>query len=271
VRPQSLCGALSHCQEVLLPVGMALVLWCSEIDGESGTKVADSLELSDIKPFEQEHSTLRGRSIELLREMILGGKLPPGTRINEAELASVLGISRGPVREAIQRLTAEGLTTISPHRGAFVRRFSADEIVQLFEVRMILESAGARLAALRCSPDAIAELDQWLSETHGLPDNTEEAAAKAAEFHLELLDRVENPQLARSARACYQRIRVARAIYRMPFRLEAAYRAHTAVLSAVKKHDAEASERLMRDHIEDSLGNTLELLRTPTRNRRPTE
>jgi DNA-binding GntR family transcriptional regulator len=230
------------------------------IDGESGTIVADSSELADIKPFEQEYSTLRGRSIELLREMILGGKLPPGTRINEAELASLLGISRGPVREAIQRLTAEGLTTISPHRGAFVRRFSADEIVQLFEVRVILESAGARLAALRCSPSAIAELDNWLSETHGLPGNTAEAAAKAAEFHLELLDRAENPQLARTARACYQRIRVARAIYRMPYRLEAAYQAHTGIFSAVKEHDAEAAERLMREHIEDSLGNTLKLI-----------
>lgn len=230
--------------------------------------MADSLELLDIRPFEQEHSTLRGRSTKFLREMILGGKLPPGTRINEAELASLLGISRGPVREAIQRLTAEGLTTISPHRGAFVRRFSPEEIVQLFEVRMILESAGARLAAMRCSPQAIAELDKWLSETHGLPGGTEEAAAKAAEFHLELLDRVQNPSLATSARACYQRIRVARAIYQMPFRLEAAYKAHTAILSAVKERDEEASERLMREHIEDSLENTLKLLRSPTRKKR---
>jgi DNA-binding GntR family transcriptional regulator len=233
---------------------------CSEIDGESGTAVADSSELSDIKPFEQEYSTLRGRSIELLREMILGGRLPPGTRINEAELASLLGISRGPVREAIQRLTAEGFTTISPHRGAFVRRFSAEEIVQLFEVRVILESAGARLAAQRCTAKAIADLDSWLSETHGLPGDTAEAAAKAAEFHLELLDRVDNPQLARSARAVYQRIRVARAIYRMPFRPGAAYAAHTAIFSAVKEHDAEAAERLMREHIEDSLANTLKLI-----------
>lgn len=196
----------------------------------------------------------------MLREMILGGKLPPGTRINEAELASLLGISRGPVREAIQRLTAEGFTTISPHRGAFVRCFSAEEIAQLFEVRVILEGAGARLAALRCTPKAITELDKWLADTHGLPGNTEEAAEKAAEFHLELLDRVDNPQLARSARACYQRIRVARAIYRMPFRIDAAYMAHTAILSAVKQRDAEAAERLMREHIEDSLANTLKLI-----------
>ena len=239
---------------------MGVKVWCSEIDRESGRTVADSPELSDIKPFEQEHSTLRGRSIELLRAMILGGKLRPGTRINEAELASLLGISRGPVREAIQRLTAEGLTAISPHRGAFVRQFSAEEIVQLFELRVILESAGARLAAMRCAPSAIAELGNWLSETHGNPGNTAEAVAKAAEFHLELLDRVGNPQLARSARACYQRIRVARAIYRMPFRLEAAYRAHSAIFSAVKGHDADAAERLMREHIEDSLGNTLKLI-----------
>jgi DNA-binding GntR family transcriptional regulator len=222
--------------------------------------VADSLGLLNIEPFEQEHSTLRGRSTTLLREMIFAGQIPPGARINEVELASLLGISRGPVREAIQRLTAEGMIVISPHRGAFIRKFSPEEIVQLFEVRSIIETAGARLAALRCSQQAVADLRSWLLGTRGDTTTTEEASSKAAEFHLLMLDRTANPALAATARAVYQRIRVARAIHRVPFRLEIAYQAHVAILSAVEQHDAQLAEKLMSAHIKDSLENTLRLV-----------
>ena len=79
-----------------------------------------------------------------LREMILAGEIAPGERINEVALAGELGISRGPLREAIQRLVSGGLLTVISHRGAFVRTFTPGEIVDLYGLRSALELHAVR-------------------------------------------------------------------------------------------------------------------------------
>ena len=79
--------------------------------------------------------TFSRRTEVVIRDMILDGTIPPGERLNEVALASALGISRGPLREAIQRLAGEGLLTVISHRGAFVRTFEAREIDELYDMR----------------------------------------------------------------------------------------------------------------------------------------
>jgi len=92
----------------------------------------------------------KGRSVaEHLGEAIRSGRFVPGQRLVEAELTAELGVSRGPVREAFRRLSAEGLIELVPHRGALVRRLSRKEALDLFEIRTELESLAARLAAAR--------------------------------------------------------------------------------------------------------------------------
>src|SRR5579863_5768271 len=86
--------------------------------------------------------------VERLREDILAGRAPPGWRLVEWELTSRFGVSRGPVREALRRLAAEGLIEHRPHRGAEVRRLTVREMRELFQIRVEIESLAARLAAV---------------------------------------------------------------------------------------------------------------------------
>lgn len=91
--------------------------------------------------------TFSGRSVEVLREMVLDGRLRPGDRLNEVELAAALGISRGPLREAIQRLSSEGLLTAIVNRGAYVRTVTPAQLREIYEVRIALETHAVRLLA----------------------------------------------------------------------------------------------------------------------------
>ena len=93
--------------------------------------------------------------VERLREDILAGRLPPGSRLVECDLTSHFGVSRGPVREALRRLSADGLIEHWPHRGAVVRRLTEREIRELFLIRIEMEALAARLAAMSgCSRPA---------------------------------------------------------------------------------------------------------------------
>lgn len=82
-----------------------------------------------------------------IRALILTGELPAGSLIHQGELADQLGLSRTPLREALQRLQAEGLIRIDNHRGAVVARPTRDDVNQIYEVQMMLEAAAARRAA----------------------------------------------------------------------------------------------------------------------------
>ncbi len=86
-----------------------------------------------------------------LMQRIRRGVLAPGVRIRAEEVAEEIGMSRMPVREALRRLDSEGLVTLRPNRGAVVTGYEADEILELFEIRSVLEGLAARLAAPRFS------------------------------------------------------------------------------------------------------------------------
>src|SRR5271170_5056736 len=93
------------------------------------------------------HGATVAHIVERLRGDILARRLSPGARLVESNLTERFAVSRGPVREALRRLAAEGLIEHVPHRGALVRRLSAREIEELFQIRLELESLAARLAA----------------------------------------------------------------------------------------------------------------------------
>src|ERR1700723_3733451 len=93
------------------------------------------------------HGATVAHIVERLRDDILARRLPPGARLVESDLTTRFAVSRGPVREALRRLAAEGLIEHVPHRGALVRRLSPREIRELFQIRIELESLAARLAA----------------------------------------------------------------------------------------------------------------------------
>ena len=96
-------------------------------------------------PVPPAHGATVAFIVEQLREDILAGRLPPGSRLVECDLTSRFGVSRGPVREALRRLTADGLIEHWPHRGAVVRRLTEREIRELFAIRIEMEALAARL------------------------------------------------------------------------------------------------------------------------------
>ena len=100
-----------------------------------------------------------------LRDQIQVGRLAGGSRIKPEDIATELGISRMPVREAIRQLDTEGLLTIRPNRGAIVTVFSADRLSELFEMRAVLEGLCARRAAVDFDEDG--RRDIWSSRAVG--------------------------------------------------------------------------------------------------------
>src|SRR5438094_6147478 len=107
-----------------------------------------------------ENLTLWERVHAHLRTEILANRLTAGSELQETALAAKLGVSRGPIREAIGRLAAEGLVIVRPRRGAVVRSLTKDEFIEAYEVREALEVMAARLATARLGQAGLARLEE---------------------------------------------------------------------------------------------------------------
>ncbi len=113
----------------------------------------------DIEKFGiQNHRPLRELVFEQIRTSILNGKLKPGERLMEIDLAEKLGVSRTPIREAIRKLELEGLVVMEVRKGAYVADVSVKEILDILEVRSVLEGLAASLAAKRITKEELQEL-----------------------------------------------------------------------------------------------------------------
>src|SRR5947209_20169009 len=128
---------------------------------------ADKALTADRRPALLENLTLWQRVYAYLREEILSERLQPGTELQEVALSEELGVSRGPIREAIGRLAAEGLVTVRPRRGALVRSLSKDEFLELYQVREALEMMAVRLAVPRLTEDVLARLQELIEAMEG--------------------------------------------------------------------------------------------------------
>jgi DNA-binding GntR family transcriptional regulator len=161
--------------------------------------------------IESASRTLRGRAYDILKRQLLAGELNPGERVNEVVMAAQLGISRGPLREAIRNLEQEGLLIAAPHRGAFVRRLSQEEAAELQEVRLALETAAACRLAHRWNPEALAMLEERLARMQGLHhDNSTLAERMAADlaFHEGICEASGNETLLETWRSLIGRITI---------------------------------------------------------------
>lgn len=121
-------------------------------------------DIADLPRIGDAHAPLNEKVRDALRTAILSGRLKPGERLVEQRIATDLGVSRNPVREAIQALAAEGLVDSTARRGAFVAEVSAAEAREIIEVRALLEGQNARLAARRKDPVTIRRIEVLLDE-----------------------------------------------------------------------------------------------------------
>ncbi|MEO6085016.1 MAG: GntR family transcriptional regulator [Umezawaea sp.] len=197
------------------------------------------------------HLSLAGQTVDVLRELVLTGEIPPGERVNEVEVAQRLGISRGPLREAIRHLSSEGLLVLVPNKGAHVPVADADEVRALFELRSALECAAADLAASRRTDEDV----ERLREVCALSRRDYHAGVKFPyrldlAFHQTLLDAARSPRIAEQVRLVQQRVVLLRSVLEDdPPHQHASLDDHDALVEAVEAGDGHQAGRIMRRHL----------------------
>ena len=211
--------------------------------------------LPDKSAIARGRVTARLQSTEVLRDLILSGSLAPGERMNEVELATQLGMSRGPIRESLQRLAAEGLVTIRSHKGTFVKTFTAGELANLYEVRRVLEAHASRLAALRRTETEIEVLGKLLALTRERMA-TEGVFLYENDFHLQILAMTHNDVLAKQGQHLLAQMGLARSRSASSAeRGKCALDEHQAVFDAIYGGDDERAASLMEHHLGKSYEN----------------
>ena len=181
---------------------------------------------------------------------ISNGTLLPGARLRETELAARFGISRTPVREAIRLLEADGLVAHMPRQGAAIRLLDYTEVMELYEMRAVLEGTAARLAA-RAASDM--ELDELIALNAEMAIATETATAYELnrQFHMTLLDAAKNRYLVKSVNALQKTLLILGPTTLVePIRAQDAVTEHNAILVALRDRDGMRAETAMRAHIE---------------------
>ncbi|MFI2236318.1 GntR family transcriptional regulator [Streptomyces chrestomyceticus] len=194
---------------------------------------------------------LRERVYEALLELITTRTLRPGQHLVESELAGHLGVSRQPVREALQRLNTEGWVDLRPAQGAFVHEPTEEEADQLFTVRTLLEAEAARLAAANAGSAGIAELEALCEkgEQAVRDDAVETAVATNAEFHAKVMELAGNAVLAGLAAQVGRRVRW----YYTPVarqRGKQSWAEHRELIAAITDRDEARASAAMRAHTE---------------------
>jgi DNA-binding GntR family transcriptional regulator len=199
-----------------------------------------------------ENLTLWQRVYDHLRTEILEGRLGPGAELIEVALAEQLGVSRGPLREAIGRLAAEGLVTVSPRRGAVVRSLSKEEFLELYQVREALERMAVQLAVPRLTDEQFAELASLneAMQAHSAQNEVESFFEANLAFHARLLEASGNRKLQELYRQLLDQLgRYRLRSLTLRGNLKRSVSEHKAILRAAKRGDAERAAQLMAEHI----------------------
>ena len=205
---------------------------------------------SKVIPLDRNH----GRSAyERVLAQIRSGELRPGERLTETDLAGRLQISRTPVREAIRQLEADGLVVHVPRVGATVRTLDYSEVMELYEMRTVLEATAAGMAARAASDIEISELEEINADLAAATGDAPRAYELNRLFHETLAKAAKNRFLIKSMGALQKALLIlGTSTLADETRAEEAVSEHEAVLVALRARDGEAAEARMRTHLEAS-------------------
>jgi DNA-binding GntR family transcriptional regulator len=182
-------------------------------------------------------------------------RLVPGDRFSEAEIGARLGVSRTPVREALFRLRNEGVLDVESKSGWFVRPIDFGKLEQLYDLRVLLESASvARLCSLtEAAPELDALKQVWLVPAAERVADGREVGALDEQFHATLVRAAGNDEIARVHWDVTERIRIVRRLdFTRGDRVEATYTEHGKILRSIIQRKADQAQLLLRTHIEQS-------------------
>ena len=186
-----------------------------------------------------------------LERMILAGDLPAGSQLRENEVASMLGVSRGPLREAFRALEGSGLVRLEKNRGVFVRQIGIDEADQIFELRAVLDEFAGRRAAQNATPTETGEL-------RSLVDRMEDAVARGdidgyhaanVAFHDRIVELAGNPKLTLMYRRLVNELHLhRRAALGQAGILPVSMREHRMIVEHIAQRQPAAAGRALHDH-----------------------
>jgi DNA-binding GntR family transcriptional regulator len=194
---------------------------------------------------------------ERIRSNIIEGALPPGSQLHEVELAASFGVSRGPVREALQRLIQEGLLRSEPHRGVFVPVMSADDIVDIYLAREALEGAAVRriisTGRAAAATKALARLVRSM-ETAEKAEDWRALASRDLDFHTALVAAAESPRLERMFTTVISETRLCLSM--LTSELEGRdflVEEHRAITEMIRAEDTEGAMAALTSHFDEAL------------------
>lgn len=232
-------------------------------DGEYSERLLPNAKRSTLDSFAPlERQTTASLIADRIREAIMDGTVPPGSQLVEAELASRLRVSRGPVREATQRLIQEGLLTSERFRGVFVTKLRGTDIDDLYTARRAVERAAIEIFIEERGERKLESLQSLVDEMRvaAAAKQWEEVAALDLKFHKTLVDASDSPRLTRmfatllvETKVCMTALEGA---YPRPTELVAE---HKALLQAMAQRDLDRALVLIDEHLASAARHLVEV------------
>jgi len=209
-----------------------------------------------------ESRTLAEQVYQYLRTEILNERLAPGSELSEVAIAETLGISRGPLREAMGRLRAEGLVEVRPRRGAVVASLTRREFLEAYQVRVALEVSAIRHGVAKITPERVSVIEDLMAAMKESARAEDEVAFFAfnRKLHRAFCELSDNETLlAIYDQLIARMVRYSHRSARLRGNLLSSTSEHEAILKAVKAGDADEAARLMEEHINIPLQRVAEL------------
>ncbi len=202
-------------------------------------------------------TSAQARVADELRRAIIRGELAPKSQVSEAALAVEYGVSRTPIREALKQLETEGLVRIVPRVGTFVTEPSWSDIVELSQIKAMLEGLGARRVAERQDPTVIATLQRTLENAERSKDTGDlgRYVELVQDFHDAIMIGSGNRKLLSYYRTLMNQMAYGRLAFSSlsdPARAAASHDEHVAIMRALEAGDPDAAEYAMRQHVSQS-------------------
>jgi DNA-binding GntR family transcriptional regulator len=213
-----------------------------------------TMSLADIEPVSRESTA--GIIARQLRDAIMTGTLPPGTQLGETELAARFQVSRGPLREAMQRLVSEGLLRSERHRGLFVIDLEPGDVFDIYTARWAIERAAAFRIMRGDRETAAAALDETVVAMSAAADEDDPTALSAADlrFHEALINASGSKRLVRMASTLLIETRMCLAALQGTYqRVEERVSEHNRIIEAIRDDDLETLLSLLEAHMDDAV------------------
>jgi len=201
-----------------------------------------------------------------LRLLIASGTLEPGQQVVQDSLASSLGVSRVPLREALKVLEGEGQVTYHPHRGYFVADLSVEDLVEVYRIRSLLEDEAIRVGVPLLTDEDIEYLEYILNDVETAAKSQDVSAVTAANrrFHFALFEASNMPRLVRLIKNQWDATDAYRGVYfAAPANLAHMNQEHRTMVQALKSRDVEKSIALQAAHRENSVSVVSQVIKKP--------